>query len=333
LVRNWKKLALWRRFGGAVTSRSVDLLPSLAPTGHDRPGLPPPKNFDHITYATFGIDPAAFYAGKFTGGPGTADYLAEPKNRFSIEYGRARFLAKNVRGSRLLDLGCGSAPYAQTLRCNTDAREIIGVDLDPACVAAAAQVYDDATAFDLCEPLPFPNEYFDTVFSCDVFGHIEFRHKDRVISEIRRVTKPGGRSVHIIESAALDYNQITGNPDDPLRRYVLMEGHVGIESTESLIARWSRVFRSVEVENAMLYPFSTLAGYLADREAPEELKALIRGFDQGQRDAAQIALGYVCDRMIEWLRQADPTLMIPADDNPIRRASGLVNLIALFPIV
>jgi SAM-dependent methyltransferase len=289
------------------------------------------RSFDHITYATFGIDPARFYAGKFAGGPGTVDYLGIPQNCFNIEYGRARFLARHVQGPRVLDIGCGSAPFAQTLRCNTDARELFGVDLDPACVGTASQVYDQAAVFDISERLPFPNGYFDTVFSCDVFGHIEFRHKDRVISEIRRVTKPGGRSVHVIESAPLDYDQITDSPDDPIRQYVLAEGHVGIESAESLIARWSRFFISVEVENAMLYPFSTIVGYLADRHTPEELKAIMSSFDQRERDAAQIALGYVCDRMIEWFRQADPQLLVPAEANPIRRASGLVNLIAVAP--
>ncbi len=287
--------------------------------------------FDHITYATFGIDPAQFYAGRFSGGPGpgTVDYLGKPQNRFDIEYGRARFLARSVQGPRILDVGCGAAPYARTLRCNTDARELFGIDLDPACVEAASQVYDHALKFDLGNPLPFPDEYFDTVFSCDVFGHIEFRSKDRVISEIRRVTRPGGRSVHIIESAPLDYAQMTEDPSDPIRKYVLMEGHVSVEAAQSLIARWSRFFVSVEVENAMLYPFCTIAGYLADPDSPEDLKSIMAAFDQAQRDAAQIALGYACDRMIGWLRREDPELLIPADDNPIRRASGLVNLMAL----
>lgn len=340
-MRNWQ-VPLWRRFGSAAARRAG------SSTGHGRrAAIPPPTgndlasgpsghpataNFDHITYATFGLDPAEFYAGKFAGGSGTTDFLAEPKNRFSIEYGRARFLAKNVRGPRVLDLGCGSAPYAQTLRSNTDAREFIGVDLDPICVAAASRVYDQAAPFDISERLPFPSGSFDTVFSCDVFGHIEFRHKDRLISEIQRVTKPGGRSVHIIELAPVDYDQMTDAPDDPLRKYVVMEGHVGIESAEALIARWSRVFLSVEVENAMLYPFCTIAGYISDVHTPEELKGIMRAFDQAEHDAAQIVLGYVCETLMDWLRREDPTLLLPSDDNPIRRASGLVNLIAVAPV-
>ena len=293
---------------------------------------PPQKNFDHITYATFGIDPAEFYAGKFVGGPKAPDFLADPKHRFDIEYGRARFLAANVKGLRILDIGCGSAPYAQTLRRNTDAQELCGVDLDAACVALAADVYDQAFVFDLSDRLPFPDGHFDTVLSCDVFGHIEFRHKDRLIAEIGRVTRPDGRSVHIIESAPVDYDQMTDDPDDRLRRYVRMEGHVGIESADALVARWSRFFRSVAVENAMLYPFSTISGYLADPQTPPELRQIIEAFDQRERDAAQVALGYACDTLVAWLRRKDPTLLVPGEGSPMRRPSGLVNLVALSPL-
>ena len=286
------------------------------------------RAFNHITYETFGIRPTEFYAGKFIGARGDIDWLADPKHHFHLEFGRARFLAHNIKGPRVLDLGCGSAPFAQTLRVHSEARELFGLDLDPACVAIAAQVYDHAATFDIGEPLPFSDGYFDSVFSCDVFGHIEFRHKDRLIAEIRRVTRDGGPSVHIIESAPLDYDQMTADPDDPIRRYVLMEGHVGMESAEALIARWSCVFARVAVENAMLYPFTTIPGYLLDPHTPDELKTIMRDFTDAQLEAAHISLGYVLERMIEWYRSQQPDLLTPADNHPIRRASGLVNLIA-----
>lgn len=296
-----------------------------------------PDAFNHITYASFGIDPVTFYSGKFAGGPGTTDYLADPKKQFDIEYGRARFLAGNIRGPRVLDIGCGSGPYAETLRRHAGVEELVGVDLDRACVAVAAQTYDRALAFDLGGKLPFRDAYFDSVFSCDVFGHIEFRQKDWVISEIRRVTKADGRSVHIIESSpplgggrgGLDYNRVTPDPDDPIRRYVWQEGHVAVESAPSLRARWSRHFTSVAIEGAMLYPFNTVIGYLANPETPEALRAVLRGFDEREREAAQVMLGYACDRLADWLRSQDPELLVPSTVHPIRRPNGLVNLVAL----
>jgi ubiquinone/menaquinone biosynthesis C-methylase UbiE len=289
------------------------------------------KDFRHITYQTFGIDPAQFYAGKFAGQLCTVDFLATPNLRYSIEYGRARFLAAQVAGARALDIGCGSGPYAHTLRRNTGVRELIGIDLDPACVEIARQVYDDALPFDLGQKLPFPDRHFDTVFSCDLFGHIEFRHKDRLIAEIARVTKPGGRSVHIIESAPFDYDTLTDAPDDPVRTYVRAEGHVGIEDAASLQARWGRRFASVTIENAMIWPFSTIYGYVFDVETPPEVKAIMQAFSAAEREAAHVALGYACERMIDWIRRSDPGLLVPGDGNPVRRASGLVNLVATTP--
>ena len=286
------------------------------------------KNFDHITYESLGVDPKEFYSDKFIGARGDIDWLDYKPHRFHIEFSRARFLARNVKGPRVLDLGCGSAPFAETLRVHSGVQEFVGLDLDPVCIENAARVCDHAAVFDVNDSLPFPDRHFDTVFSCDFFGHIEFRHKDRLIAEIRRVTKDDGRSVHVIESAPLDYDLITDDPDDPIRKYVLMEGHIGMESADALIARWSRAFGQVTVENAMLYPFTTVPGYLLDPVAPEELKVLLREYSIEQQEAANVLLGYVMERMIEWYRSQQPELLCPAENHPIRRASGLVNLVA-----
>ena len=82
---------------GARDPSTSILSPGCSEVGRGQSGHSAIKNFDHITYATFGIDPAEFYAGRFVGASGTTDYLAQPKNRFDIEYGRARFLAGNVK--------------------------------------------------------------------------------------------------------------------------------------------------------------------------------------------------------------------------------------------
>ena len=46
------------------------------------------------------------------------------------------------------------------------------------------------------DPLPFPNDYFDAVFSKSVIEHIT--NTEHYIKEMRRVPKPGGRLVLMV---------------------------------------------------------------------------------------------------------------------------------------
>ncbi|MDQ2946769.1 MAG: hypothetical protein M3Y27_12620 [Acidobacteriota bacterium] len=69
--------------------------------------------------------------------------------------------------------------------------------------------------------------------------------------------RPGGKSVHVIESGELDYASIDrSNPDEPLLRYVRLEGHVGIEPPDRLKLRWEQYFSAVSAENAFVFPFA-----------------------------------------------------------------------------
>lgn len=274
----------------------------------------------NITYESLGIDPVIFYSGKFAGSPCRVNFLADPANRFDIEYSRARFLVKNIpSGGLVLDLGCGSGPFGQTLRDECQVKALIGVDMDPVCVRLAEQTYDQAEVFQIGEALPFPDATFDAVFSVDFFGHVEFRHKNRLIEEIHRVTKPGGISVHIIESMKLDYHKIQpGNIDDPRMKYIHMEGHVGIEPADIVSVRWLRCFQSVVVENAFLFPFYPSSTYAALTDTFEEpLRRLIEGFSPQEKRAANICLGFVCDFLMEQIRQRDPTLLLPDDSEEL----------------
>ncbi len=288
------------------------------------------KRFDHITYETVGIDPPTFYSGKFAGGPGVFDYLSVPQNLYDIEFDRARFLAREVRGGRILDVGCGSAPYAATIRAMHPSATIIGIDLDPSCVSVAKKVYDDAFTFSLGQPLPFEDESFDAVFSCDVFGHIEFMHKDAVISDIWRVTKAGGVSAHVIESGFIDYDTVVDGKDDATLRYIWMEGHIGLEPANILQHRWAKCFDRVTVENAFIYPLATLNTYEADPNLPEPLRNYFHALNPEARQAAHVALGYACSTLRNDLRRLSPELLFPDNrsGNPIQRSCGLAYLLA-----
>lgn len=94
---------------------------------------------------------------------------------------------------KVLDVGCGEGRLGKVLfSCGY---EVIGVDLDPAMVALAAEHHAaeiaDATA------LPFGREEFDAVVSAHVFMEIEAL--DAALAEISRVTRRSGTLVAVVE--------------------------------------------------------------------------------------------------------------------------------------
>lgn len=94
-----------------------------------------------------------------------------------------RDYAHYMRG-RMLDFGCGSRPYENLFSVD----EYIGVDIVACghdhCDSKIDAYYDG-------NHIPFPDKHFDSVFSSEVFEHIF--NPDEILSEIFRVTIPGGR--------------------------------------------------------------------------------------------------------------------------------------------
>jgi SAM-dependent methyltransferase len=187
--------------------------------------------------------------------------------------------------------------------------------MDPGCIEIAKPKYDRTMIFEIGGTLPFPDGYFDVVYSVDFFGHVEFRRKSDLIREIFRVTKPGGLSLHAIESNDFDYSAVDPkNPDDPRSRYVHAEGHVGIESAVRLRERWSAWFNVLSLENAMIYPFYGIDTYLFGNKWDEDFRGLLAAFTPEQRRAAQICLGFVCDYLKDLARGVDPALLTPRSE-------------------
>lgn len=87
-------------------------------------------------------------------------------------------------GGLLMDFGSGSKPYKSLF----SAEKYIGVDYSseghPHDDEAIDVFYDGKT-------IPFPDNYFDSVFSSEVFEHVF--NLEAIIPEIARVMKPGGK--------------------------------------------------------------------------------------------------------------------------------------------
>jgi SAM-dependent methyltransferase len=97
----------------------------------------------------------------------------------------ARIAARLPYKGRVIDLGCGSAPYKRTILQVAD--EYIGVDWDHNRHDRSAV---DVTA-DLMQPLPFPDHHADTVVAFQVLEHLP--EPGRFLAECHRILVPGGR--------------------------------------------------------------------------------------------------------------------------------------------
>ena len=95
-----------------------------------------------------------------------------------------RELSTFCREGNLLDVGCGSKPYEELFKVD----EYIGIDIE---VSGHNHDNSKIDKFYDGRNIPFENEYFDNVFSSEVFEHVF--NIDELFVEINRVLKHGGR--------------------------------------------------------------------------------------------------------------------------------------------
>ena len=122
----------------------------------------------------------------------------------------ALFALGDIRGKKVLDIGCGSGEYMLTLA--KMGGQVSGQDISSHCVNKALTVLKengfrvDAKVGDATQLL-FSDNYFDGVFSADFFEHITYEQKVQVVSEVYRILKPGG--VFMIKTPNLDYLKVS----------------------------------------------------------------------------------------------------------------------------
>jgi ubiquinone/menaquinone biosynthesis C-methylase UbiE len=107
-------------------------------------------------------------------------------------------------GQRLLDLGCGTGwavRYAAGLV--HERGEFYGIDISPKMIekAEASSSGFNNVHFSItsAEQLPFDDNFFDFIICSNSFHH--YFNPDKVLSEVYRVLKPGGR-IYILDATS-----------------------------------------------------------------------------------------------------------------------------------
>ena len=104
--------------------------------------------------------------------------------RYHLNQGLQK-VSNHVQGVTL-DFGCGSKPFVHFFTCIN----YIGVDIEISGhdhTSSEVDVYYDGKV------LPFSDEFFDSIFSCEVLEHVP--NFTEIIPELSRVIKSGGSAV------------------------------------------------------------------------------------------------------------------------------------------
>lgn len=115
----------------------------------------------------------------------------------NIERPAIEQLIGEVRGARLLDIGCGSGTYSTWL-AERGAR-VVGIDLSSTMISLAqARALERGIELELCvvdisKHLPFSEATFDTVFVSTALHFVE--NLENAFKEIAKAMKPGAQLV------------------------------------------------------------------------------------------------------------------------------------------
>jgi SAM-dependent methyltransferase len=129
---------------------------------------------------------------------------------------------------------------------------VVGLDMARNALGECATHYDGALAGSLAA-LPAADESFDCVVSSHVMGHVPVEEKDQVLGEILRVLRPGGCSLHVVETDSRGWlmDQAKQEPELYQRYLIEQDGHVGLELPSEVVARFERAGLAVEQVEAL----------------------------------------------------------------------------------
>lgn len=188
-----------------------------------------------------------FYDGIYAGelgeewfqGLNRTSFLKKILEKISLSYRRERFFKKNILGedNLILDIACGAGrDYFKKFG------KVVGVDLSYNALVPATKTYDLVIQSGV-NKLPFPDNTFDYIVSSDFFGHVRNEDKDDILTEILRVLKPGGKTLHIIENDSTNiWFRIAHKYPVLFQKYFIEKigGHIGLDLPSVCVERWKK---------------------------------------------------------------------------------------------
>ncbi|MBN1586483.1 MAG: class I SAM-dependent methyltransferase [Candidatus Omnitrophica bacterium] len=102
---------------------------------------------------------------------------------------RALEQARGLKPGRALDLGCGSGVMASRLK--EMGHEVYGIDISSNAIQKLRERGIEGQTANLEEALPLSDAEFDLVWCTELLEHVA--NPTALLTEIRRVLKPGGR--------------------------------------------------------------------------------------------------------------------------------------------
>lgn len=174
-----------------------------------------------------------FYEGKFNNrvrySPKSDSWLATLPLRIVMQSYPNTVAAEVREGSRVVEIGCagGLTWFGQRFR-------MIGIDLSYAALELAADDYELVLQCDATH-MPLSDESVDAVVSSCLFEHLTDDQKSALVSEARRILKPGGKLVFLYDlwtENPVIANYRRADPKLYQRLFLDQDGHVGYRSIE-----------------------------------------------------------------------------------------------------
>jgi malonyl-CoA O-methyltransferase len=193
-------------------------------------------------------------------------YDRNPNPLIAIEEGPTLELIGDVKGKRVLDIGCGTGRYC--LHLAKKGAKVVGIDSSPKMLEYAQRKITPDCQFELhlgtIEDVKFPNRYFDTVVSALTLGHIP--ELEPVAQEISRVIKPKGKLVisdfhPLWPASGHDYTEFI---DETGQEYRIPEYTHSFEEYSSLLRKFGLNVKDIKepkINDELIERFPVLKGY------------------------------------------------------------------------